>query len=162
MLFRSVTLSQNFTAIVVGYGTSQSVTWSVQEGVVGGSISSTGRYTAGATTGTYHIVATSTDDTSVTASIPVKVTGRIVILPTAVTLSVLDTKTFTANQIGVTGGLTWTVQEVAGGTITAGGVYTAPSTAGTYHVIVTSQTDTTLSATATVTVQSGSGSGTIN
>jgi hypothetical protein len=45
------------------------------------------------------------------------------------------------------------VQEgAAGGTITAGGVYTAPSAAGTYHVIGTSAADPSKSATATVVV----------
>jgi hypothetical protein len=45
------------------------------------------------------------------------------------------------------------VQEgAAGGAITSAGVYTAPATAGNYHVVATSQADSTKSATATVTV----------
>jgi hypothetical protein len=44
------------------------------------------------------------------------------------------------------------VEGNSGGTITSAGLYTAPNTAGTYHVLVTSQADTTKSATAVVTV----------
>src|SRR5512147_2747318 len=35
----------------------------------------------------------------------------------------------------------WAVQEDGGGTITAGGLYTAPATAGTFHVVATSVVD---------------------
>jgi hypothetical protein len=49
--------------------------------------------------------------------------------------------------------ITWQIQEGStGGSITTAGVYTAPSTAGTFHVVVTSNADTTKTATATVTV----------
>ena len=48
---------------------------------------------------------------------------------------------------------TWSVLEGAsGGTITAGGVYTAPRTAGTYHVVATSAADGSRTASAAVTV----------
>jgi hypothetical protein len=51
--------------------------------------------------------------------------------------------------------VTWSVQEGApGGTITADGVYTAPSTPGSFHLIATSSHTTSLSATAPVTVVS--------
>lgn len=62
----------NFKAIVIG-ATDQSVTWSVTE-VGGGTISSSGVYTAPMTTGTFHIKATSaTDNTkSGTATVEVK------------------------------------------------------------------------------------------
>jgi len=49
------------------------VTWSVTEGANGGSITSTGVYTATQTTGTYHVVATSQADPSVNATAVVKV-----------------------------------------------------------------------------------------
>ena len=65
----------------------------------------------------------------------------------------------TAAPSGVTS-VTWSVLEPTGaGTITSTGVYTAPSTAGTYHVVVRSNLDQTKSASATVTVGSSSGSG---
>jgi hypothetical protein len=49
--------------------------------------------------------------------------------------------------------VSWTVQEgAAGGATTSTGLYTAPSTPGTYHVVATSVVDPTRSAVATVTV----------
>jgi len=49
--------------------------------------------------------------------------------------------------------VTWTLQEgSAGGSVTSTGLYTAPLTAGTYHVVATSQADPTKAATAAVTV----------
>lgn len=49
--------------------------------------------------------------------------------------------------------VTWSIQEGAtGGTITAGGVYTAPMKAGSYHVVATSVADATAKATAAVAV----------
>src|ERR1700722_4762518 len=52
-----------FTATVTG-ATNTSVTWAVLEGVPGGTVSSTGLYTAPASPGTFHIVATSQADTT--------------------------------------------------------------------------------------------------
>jgi hypothetical protein len=50
-------------------------------------------------------------------------------------------------------GVSWSVQEGdAGGTISAEGVYTAPSAPGTYHVIATTSADATRSVAGTVTV----------
>jgi hypothetical protein len=50
-------------------------------------------------------------------------------------------------------GVVWTVQEgSAGGAVGSAGLYTAPSGAGTYHVVATSVADPTKSAAATVTV----------
>jgi len=62
----------------------------------------------------------------------------------------------------VTGGkdqaVTWTVQEGApGGTVTADGLYTAPATSGSFHVVATSPTDAKLFGTARVTVAAASG-----
>jgi hypothetical protein len=51
--------------------------------------------------------------------------------------------------------VTWTVQEGApGGAVGSTGLYTAPSTAGTYHVVATSVADPSKSATVAVTVTS--------
>ena len=57
--------------------------------------------------------------------------------------------------------VTWSVQESNGGTITAAGVYTAPSAKGTYHVIATSVADPSRKDVATVTVTSGGAAVTI-
>lgn len=63
---------------------------------------------------------------------------------------------FTATVTGASNtGVTWSIQEgSAGGTIDATGKYTAPKTAGTYHIIVTSMADPSKSVVITVTVTS--------
>jgi hypothetical protein len=51
--------------------------------------------------------------------------------------------------------VTWSLQEgAAAGTITADGIYTAPSTPGNFHLIATSSHNTSLSATASLTIVS--------
>ncbi len=50
----------------------------------------------------------------------------------------------------------WNVVESSkGGSIASNGVYTAPETAGTYHVMAVSATDPSKSATVTITVGPG-------
>jgi hypothetical protein len=142
--------------------TNTSVTWSVQEGSPGGAVSSAGVYTAPATPGTYHVVATSVANTGASASSTVTVNAAqpppsvisVTVNPSATSLTTGGAATLTAtvansaNQV-----VAWSVQEgAAGGTVTSAGAYTAPATAGTYHVVATSQADTTKSATATITV----------
>lgn len=82
-------------------------------------------------------------------------TVSITISPTSATLLPGGIQTFTSTVTSITNtAVTWSVQEgAAGGAVTSGGVYTAPATEGTYHVIVTSYADKTKSATATVTVK---------
>ncbi|MDP1832318.1 MAG: hypothetical protein Q8K67_09690 [Geothrix sp.] len=52
---------QTFTAVVAATGDTN-VTWSIQEGAAGGSITAAGEYTAPLVSGTYHVVATSVAD----------------------------------------------------------------------------------------------------
>ena len=70
--------------------------------------------------------------------------------------SVLDTgasRTFTASVQNTSNtAVTWSVVEQGGGSITQGGVYTAPAIPGTYTVKATSQADTSASGTARVPV----------
>jgi Zn-dependent metalloprotease len=90
------------------------------------------------------------DDVSIVESTPpVGVTAPIMVV-----VAKGGTKTFTATVTDApTGSVTWAIQEgAAGGAITAGGVYTAPSTFGTYHVVATSVADPSKSATITVRV----------
>jgi len=67
----------SFTAAVTGAQTGQStaVTWSVVEGATGGSIDTSGHYSAPAAEGTYHVVATSVADPTRTATVAVGVTS---------------------------------------------------------------------------------------
>jgi hypothetical protein len=64
---------------------------------------------------------------------------------------------FTATVTGASNNaVSWTVAEgSSGGTVDGTGMYTAPGTQGTFHVVATSQADTTQSAQAAVTVTDG-------
>jgi|GEM_PF-1297765 len=96
------------------------------------------------------------DDLGVRGLSPPPPPVEVAINPTSVTLPTGGTRTFTATVTGTTNtAVTWSVQEgAAGGTITQAGLYTAPSNAGTYHVVVTSQAAPSQSAVASVTVES--------
>lgn len=77
----SVGASQSFTATVNDPDNAQAdqaVTWQVQEGAAGGSITSAGVYTAPDVPGTYHITATSIYDPTKTATITVQVAAGTV------------------------------------------------------------------------------------
>ena len=77
----------------------------------------------------------------------------ISISPTSFIMSTNSNKTFTATVTGTSNlGVTWSVQEASGGTVSSSGVYSSPSIAGTFHVIATSQADSSKYAKATVTV----------
>jgi len=77
----------------------------------------------------------------------------VVIDPPAWNMSINETKQFTGYSTGVFDStVTWSVQESGGGTITTGGLYTAPATAGTYHVVARSNEDSSASQKATVVV----------
>jgi hypothetical protein len=157
----SITLSQgttqSFTATVTGT-TNTAVTWSVQE-IVGGTIDSTGLYTAPQnSSGTFHVVATSLANPASMGIAAVTVSqSQLTISPAAVTLSPNGTQTFTASAVGfANNSVTWTVQEKGGGVINGVGFYTAPNAVGFYHVVATSIEETTVAASATVTVTTSS------
>ena len=143
-------VSQQFTAAVSGT-TNTAVTWSA----TGGTISTNGLYTAPAAAGNYTVRATSVADTSKSASATVTVTApppvvAVSVSPTTASLQTGATQQFAASVTGSSNtGVTWTA---TGGTISAGGLYTAPATAGTYTVTATSVADNSKSASATVTV----------
>lgn len=145
-----------FDATVTGTANT-TVVWTVEE-AGGGSVTSAGRYTAPSSAGTFHVRATSAADTTKFAAAIVTVTAppavAITVTPTTGNLNACRTLQFSATVTGTTNtAVTWSVQEgAAGGTITAAGLYTAPSGPGVYHVVGTSQADTTKTAVATVTV----------
>jgi chitinase len=89
----------------------------------------------------------------------------VAIDPEFVTMSVRDTRTFTAvvrGDAGIRQAVTWSVQEgIAGGSVSSTGLYTAPALPGTYHLIATSQADPSHAAMATIIVQAGNASGSI-
>ncbi len=140
-----------FSARVVGIS-NPAVTWSIQEGSAGGSISQTGLYTAPAAAMDVHVVATSVAD-------PAKFTTALVAVnPVSVVMAPNSAvprgrqRQFTALVAGtVVKDVTWTVVEgAAGGSITTDGVYTAPVGGGPFHVACRSVADPSKTATATV------------
>lgn len=143
---------------------SAAITWSIQEGSSGGKISAGGLYTAPATTGTFHVVATLQSDPTKSASAAVTVEVPVVavaISPRSVAVAPLGTQTFTCKVTNAADtSCTWKVQEGAGGAVDASGRYTAPAAAGTYHVVSTSSADPSKSDVATVTVAAAPPTGT--
>jgi hypothetical protein len=153
---------QTFTATVTGTS-DRGVTWSIEEGPVGGTLDAEGTYTAPASPGTFHVVATSRANPTRSARATVTVTRSYVAsvaispaLPTVVTGQFLP---FAAQVSGVfySADIDWSVLEAGGGAITRDGLYIAPSAEGVYHVIAASQEDATRRALATVDVKAPQG-----
>ncbi|MGA8890509.1 MAG: hypothetical protein WB493_03000, partial [Anaeromyxobacteraceae bacterium] len=159
--------SVRFAAQVTGTANT-SVKWSVDE-ADGGTVDSSGVYTAPAAEGTFHVRAESVVATSGATGASVKGGGTSVVRvkrtataqpvtvavdPATVTVPAGGSVTFAAAVAGsTTRSVTWSVAEGAScGAVTPAGVYTAPSTGATCHVVATSQADTSKSASATVTV----------
>ena len=142
--------TQQFTATVVA-ATNTAVTWTTS----GGSVNTTGLYTAPAAAGTYTVTATSVADTTKSASATVTVAVPVItvtISPTTASLAPSATQQFTATVTGTTTTtVTWTA---SAGSVSATGLYTAPASAGTYTVTATSVANTSKSASSTVTVAS--------
>lgn len=81
---------------------------------------------------------------------------QITIDPAAIETPVNGTLNFACTVTGTTNtACTWRVEEQNGGTISAGGLYTAPATQGTYHVVATATANTARTARATITVRPG-------
>jgi len=146
--------AQTFVSTVAGNGSpSSTVTWAC----TGGSITSGGVYTAPATSGSYTVTATSTQDTTKKATATVTVTSTVTgvtVSPSTVSLLPGAAQAFTSSETGTgsySKSVTWSC---TGGTITSGGAYTAPATSGTYTVTATSTQDPTKKGTAAVTVTS--------
>ena len=160
----AINSTQQFTATVTGT-TNTAVTWSV-DGVNGGNstvgtISTSGLYTAPGSTGSHTVRATSNADPtkSASAAVTVNPSGIVVsISPTSASVPANTTKQFAATVTGTSNiGVQWYVDGVLGGapstgTITTSGLYTAPTTAGSHTVTITSNADPTKSASSAVTV----------
>ena len=130
------------------------VFWTVGEGSAGGSITNNGLYTAPSAAGTFHIIATNQADTKVSGTAFVEVPAlTIQISPPAETLRVGGRRQFSGFALAADQNVTWNLQEgAAAGNITAGGLYTAPNTTGTFHLIATSVFNPKVSNTAPLTI----------
>jgi hypothetical protein len=147
-----------FTATVTGSAVT-AVVWSVQGGSPNGTVDGSGVYTAPSSAGQYVVVATSVADGRVQASATVTVTSpsagvSVAVSPKTRSLGPGGSVTFTATVAGSNDtSVTWSVQGGnANGTVTSGGLYTAPAGAGTYTVTATSNADASKSDAAAVTV----------
>ncbi len=99
--------------------------------------------------------------TTVTGSLLVDVSidgdAGVTIEPTATVELAGAQRQFVATVTGLSNtNVTWSVDEPGGGTVSAGGMYSAPVTPGTYTLRATSQADPSKSAAAIVFVQTGS------
>jgi hypothetical protein len=78
------------------------------------------------------------------------------VAPKSASVLVGASTSFTASVTGTSTGqstaVTWSVQESGGGTVDSSGQYTAPASAGSYHVLATSVADTSKNASALVVV----------
>jgi hypothetical protein len=122
----------------------------------GGTISSSGVYSAGNTAGTYRVIAADSAsgkaDTSA-VTITSATLQAVALTPTSVSLAAGATQQFTASGTmsdGSTAPITASFA-ATGGTISSSGLYTAGATAGTFRVIA-SQSGGTLADTAAVTI----------
>lgn len=163
--------TQTFTASVTGT-TNTAVTWSVQEGAAGGTITSAGPepstlYTAPNAAGTFHIIASSAAK-SATATVTVRQVSVQVSAPTAsVPVNTMEPFTATVMFDVSNRGVTWDLMQSGTpcspgcGTLSStpsSATYTAPAavpSSATVTLTAASIADPTQSATATITITSG-------
>ncbi len=112
----------------------------------GGTITADGLYTAGATPGTFAVIATQqggslADTSTVTITLSPPTLTQLVLTPASVTLAPGGTRQFVVSGTWSDGSSTVPAVTyfATGGTITAGGLYTAGTTPGTFQVIATQQ-----------------------
>ena len=160
--------TQTFTATVTNTS-NKTVTWKVN-GVAGGDeahgrINPTGTYTAPAAVpspATVTVTAAHAADTTksgsamVTITNPAPSTNSFPISPIRAALTTAQSQAFTATGSGNAAiSVTWEVDSIPGGnssvgTVSAAGVYSPPSSAGTHTVVARSVADTTAAASASV------------
>jgi hypothetical protein len=149
---------QLFTAVGrLGDGTTSAVavTWTASGGV----IDAGGTYTAGATAGTFSVIATNaTTGLADTAVVKIAASATPTVQSIALTPGSVSLQTGAAQQFAVAAhlsdGSTTTASATytaTGGTITSNGLYTAGTTAGTFRVVAT-QAGGTLADTSVVTL----------
>ena len=155
--------SQQFTATVTGTSNT-SVTWSISPAV--GSISGTGLYTAPAmvsSSQTVTVTATSVADTNKFDNSTVTLQPlQVSVSPSTVTLRKNDTQQFTATVTFATDpSVTWSMPAGSPGTLSATGLYTAPSNVSQNNqqipITATSVENPTVSDSGIVTLKKGGG-----
>ena len=131
------------------------VAWSLAEGAAGGAIDSSGRYTAPAAAGAYHVVATCA---GARASAEVRVAPApapiaVDLVPALARLETGGHRQFSASATGADPRVSWSVEEGAqGGAVDATGLFTAPPAPGRFHLVARSVADPSRSARAEIVV----------
>jgi hypothetical protein len=140
--------TKRFSASVTGTSNT-TVTWTA----TGGTVNTSGLYTAGTSAGSFSVTATSTQDSSRFATAGITITAPtfgVTISPPTPSVFTGGTLQFTAIVTGMTNtSVTWMA---GGGTIFASGLYTAANAPGAFTVTATSVEDPSKSASTTVTV----------
>ncbi len=115
------------------------VTWSA----TGGTVSSSGRYTAGSSAGTFRVIARSSNGKADTSTVAVSgasapTVTKVTLTPATASLAAGAKQTF-STQVTYSNGTTQTnpslTWSATGGSMGSGQVYTAGTSAGTYRVI---------------------------
>jgi hypothetical protein len=154
-VLNSVTLSPDAVALQANAAQQFSVTGEMSDGSsvtpsvtfssTGGNIASDGLYIAGATAGSFRVIAAAAngvaDTSAVTITIPTATLTQVILTPARVSLSQGATQQFSVSGVWSDGSnsapaVTYTA---TGGTITAGGLYTGGSSDGSFRVIATQQ-----------------------
>jgi hypothetical protein len=151
----SVTLAPGQHQQFQGAGGTGTFNWSLSPGGTG-TISSTGLYTAPSTPGTDVVVSTDSAGASAYSTVTISTSGGTVAIAPA-TLSLAPSATYTFAASGGTGSYTYSVPSGVG-SITPGGLFTAPSTTGTTTVVVTDSGGATASSAVTIAVGAGGSS----
>ena len=146
--------TQQFTP-AASWSDGQQYPLSVTYSATGGTISSTGLFTAGSTAGRFSVIATCVCGLVASSTVDVAQLVSLSISPKTVTVAAGGSQVFTTTALWGTGAtaLPPVAYSATGGSITATGQYTAPTVAGTYRVIV-AHSNGTVRDTATVTVSS--------
>jgi parallel beta-helix repeat protein len=152
------TLAAGATQQFTTYGrtsTGDSIPTGVSYTATGGTVSSSGLYTAGQTTGTFRVIVTSTSSNLADTSVVTIQSNlaQLILVPGLATVAAGGTVQFkvygrTPGGDSVAAQASYTA---TGGTINSAGLYTAGASAGTFQVIA-KQTNGTLADTAAVTI----------
>jgi RHS repeat-associated protein len=151
--------TQQLTAVVAN-NPNTAVTWSISPAV--GSISTSGLYTAPASvtaSQTVTVKAISVADTtkSATATITLSPPIAVSVSPATATLYASQNQQLTATVTNTTNtAVTWSISPAGVGTVTTGGLYTAPANITTQQTVIvtaTSVANTAVSSSATITLE---------
>jgi hypothetical protein len=156
------------TATVTGATNDTSVGWSIVEGAAGGTLTNSSvnqvTYTAPNAVGTFHVKATSAEDSTKSATFAITVVANpdaisVVVNGPTGSLAPEDSVVVTATVSGaVNSAVTWSIVEgsPAGGTLSSNNsnpvTYTAPTVENTYHIKATSVENPAKSGTAAIVV----------